>query len=173
MIVTIGLGLLVSERAAFGQNLRQDYLVNVPRQYGPRDPWEVGIVMRNQIGWGGHFFNCDCEEHKRMSTYIRWEQQPTICCPHGHCWDIKQQIDEVRQRIRTGSCQQCEFQLCPRCGSSEPPIQSTCADGSCPSGGCPTCGAVGKSATTTDHAAQADASATKSEGWLGRLYLDR
>lgn len=126
--------VLAGGQAAFAQNLRLDYIRNVPRQYGPYDPWEVGIVMRNQMGHGGLFYNCDCEEHKRLSPYIRWEQQPTVCCPHGHCRDLHQQLDEVRQRVRTGSCRQCEFRLCQECTSSPTrPLTD------CPQAGCATC----------------------------------
>ena len=173
MMLAVGLSLLVGERVSLGQNLRQDYLRNAPRQYGPRDPWEVGVVLRNQAGWGGAFYNCDCEEHKRMSPYIHWEQQPTVCCPHGHCSDIKQQINEVKQRVRTGSCKQCEFHLCPRCGSSEPPIKSNCPDEACAGGACPLCGSSPNSTSPVERNAQLEESESKSDGWLGGLYLRR
>ena len=173
MMLAAGLSLLVGERVSLGQNLRQDYLRNVPRQFGPRDPWDVGIVLRNQAGWGGAFYNCDCEEHKRMSPYIHWEQQPTVCCPHGHCWDIKQQINEVKQRVRTGSCKQCEFHLCPRCGSSEPPVPSSCPDGNCSTGACPHCGSTALASSSSANTESAETANPSSGGWLGKLYPSR
>lgn len=172
LLVVAGLSCLVGEKVSFAQGLIRDYVVNVPRQYGPRDPWDVGLVLRNQVGWGGHFYNCDCEEHKRLSPYIRWEQQPTVCCPHGHCWDIKQQINEVKQRVRTGSCRQTEFCLCPHCSSSEPPIRSSCPD-AYGAGGCPTCGGAVKPASAIDRTTRVEEAPSESPGWLGQLYQSR
>jgi hypothetical protein len=174
MILVVSLSLLFGEKISFGQNLFEVHVRNAPRVYGPRDPWEVGPVMRHSAGWSGLFYNCDCEEHKRLSPYIRWEQQPVVCCPHGHCWDIHQQIDEVKQRIRTGSCQQCEFKLCPRCSSSEPPIRPTCADGTCSSQSCPTCGtSIGPHTSPTRVAQDVKPSPDASTGWMSKLYFAR
>jgi hypothetical protein len=173
--------VLIGQEVSFAQNLFADYVRNVPRHYGPRDPWDVGLVLRHQAGWGGHFYNCDCEEHKRMSPYIRWEQQPTVCCPHGHCWWIKQQINEVHQRIRTGACLQSQFCICPQCCSSAPPITPTCPD-EIGVNGCPTCrslqetqdDAISVSIPTSEPASTAQAAAPSNSAnpneWLGRLY---
>jgi hypothetical protein len=156
----VGSMCLIWQDVTCAQNVIADYVRNVPRQYGPRDPWEVGLVMRHQAGWGGHFYNCDCEEHKRLSPYIRWEQQPTVCCPHGHCWWIKQQVNEVRQRVRTGACLQSHFCICPRCRSSEPPITPTCPS---------ELGGPGCSSCTEN----APAPTAASENWLGSLYQEK
>jgi hypothetical protein len=166
--------VLLGQGVSMAQNVCADYVRNVPRHYGPRDPWDVGLVMRHQAGWSGHFYNCDCEEHKRLSPYIRWERQPTVCCPHGHCWWIKQQIDEVHQRIRTGACLQSEFCLCPQCRSSEPPITPTCPS-DIAGGGCPTCEATQPPIETPPQLIEAPAQPTSanaagSNEWLGRLY---
>lgn len=170
LLFVAGLAFLVGAKTSFAQNCWADYVRNVPRQYDPHDPWTVGVVMRNQIGWGGMFFNCDCEEDKRLSPYIHWEQQPTVCCPHCHCWDIKQQIFEVKQRVRTGSCRQCEYILRTHCTTSEPPVQTNCpnqlGDGSCPS-----CGdKIAPEMESTERAAAPTADETN---WFQRLYPAR
>ena len=170
LILLAGVTLLVAQNVTLGQNLIADYCRNVPRQYDPRDPWEVGLVMRTQLGWGGHFYNCDCEEHKRLSPYIHWEQQPTVCCPQHCCWDIKQQINEVRQRVRTGSCRQCKFQLCDCCRMSDPPVRSNCPDDG---GGCPSCGAPEYPAPQMAPNPVPGNANSSSDGWLYRLYSDR
>lgn len=157
------------------QNVVRDYVHNVPRQYGPHDPWTVGVVMRHQTGHSGLFYNCDCEEHKRLSPYIRWERQPTVCCRHCHawfhCWDIHQQIDEVQQRIRTGSCKQCEYWLCPDCTTSQPrPLVD------CPQSGCQSCATdevLEQSAPvepTLEEATPMPAEPANSTSWLRTLY---
>lgn len=169
LIVLAGLTLLIWQNVSAGQNLVADYWRNVPRQYGPRDPWDVGLVLRHQAGWGGHFFNCDCEENKRFSPYIHWEQRPTVCCPHGHCWDVKQQLNEVHQRIRTGACRQCEFCLTTCCTTSEPPIRSSCP-GDCATGNCPTCGAARSADVNREFVAPEATMPEQTTGWLGQLY---
>ncbi len=111
---------------AVSQNLRLDYLVHRPRQYSPRDPWTVGVVMRNQMGYGGLFYNCDCEEQKRFSPYIEWNRQPCVECNNGFCAVVRQQIDEVCQRVRTGTCHQKQFCLSPGCKLCENYCPPTC-----------------------------------------------
>ena len=106
---------------AEAQNIRQDYLRNVPRTYSPDDPWTVGKVMRNQIGHGGFFYNCDREECKRYSPYIRWQTQPQVCRPkHPIRWDLRQQRCEIIGRIRDGACLGCNSASsgCQSCGGS-------------------------------------------------------
>lgn len=111
----IGWAILISASSAAAQNLRLDYLRNVPRHYAPNDPWEVGVVLRNQMGHGGLFYNCDCEEEKRFSPYIDWNVQPRVCCPHGWCRTAHAQHQEIRQRVRVGRCQQEDFEICSCC----------------------------------------------------------
>lgn len=111
--------------SAWGQNVYRDYHVNTPRQYGPKDPWTVGWVMRTQMGYGGMFYNCDCEEQKRFSPYIDWNRQACVTCQNGPLAQVHQQIYEIEQRVRTGSCKQAQFCLSPECKVCEdyhPPI---------------------------------------------------
>jgi hypothetical protein len=95
------------------------------------------------------------------------------CCPHGHCWQIGQQIDEVAQRVRTGSCKQCEFKLCPRCSTSVPPVPSPCGDQCGSESGCPTCGNPQYVPQSPPSAAN-DRTAVPSTqtGWYGNLYSE-
>ncbi len=88
---------------ATGQNVIQDYICKYPRQFAPDTPFVVGKVLKTQIGHGGLFYNCDCQEEKRYSPYIYWQCQ-TPRSPK-HCpvvSDVKQQWHEVKQRIRWG-----------------------------------------------------------------------
>ncbi len=86
------------------QNVWKDYVKNQPHYYTPQDPWVVGFVFRQQAGWGGFFYNCDRQEDKRYSPYIYWSMQPQKCKPkHPILGCIKQQVCEVKQRIRWGA----------------------------------------------------------------------
>jgi hypothetical protein len=166
-----GFALALTQSAALGQNVWQDYVRNVPRQYGPRDPWEVGHVLQHQAGWAGFFYNCDCEEHKRLSPYIRWEQQPTVCCPdhHGYAW---QQCDEIWQRLRTGGCAQAEFKIRNCCTSLEPPVNSPC--GSDRGGACPTCTAADATQEANGATGQSDPVVTDDgTSFMSKLYFAR
>ncbi len=100
---------------AAAQHVWRDYHVNVPRQYAPTDPWKVGVVMRQQMGHGGMWYNCDCEEQKRFSPYIDWNRQACVTCCNGPLAQFHQQVDEIKQRVRTGSCKQSQFCLSPEC----------------------------------------------------------
>jgi hypothetical protein len=87
----------------------RDYFKLVPRQFSPDDPWIMGHILRTEVGFGGCFFNCDDEECKRYSPYIRWNQQ-NVDCPNPRLVQdsLLQQLYEVRQRVRWGSCADCE-----------------------------------------------------------------
>jgi hypothetical protein len=89
--------------SAAGQDVFRDYFANAPRCYGPADPWTTGAVYGKHIGHSGHFYNCDHQEEKRWSPYISWQCQKPVCRrSHPILSDIRQQICEVRQRIRWG-----------------------------------------------------------------------
>ena len=101
---------LLPSFSANGQIVREfirDYFQQVPRQYSPNDPWQMGRILRTEVGHYGHFYNCDGEESKRNSPYINWNQQNTDCRLHEPIkGTIRQQIAEIQQRIRWGSCGQ-------------------------------------------------------------------
>lgn len=86
----------------------RDYVHLNPRSYSPDDPWTMGRILRIQVGHGGFFYNCDYEECKRQSPYINWN------CQNGDCQAarpvrsvINQQLEEIKQRVRWGSCNEC------------------------------------------------------------------
>lgn len=93
----------LSSADCHAQNVVKDYVVNSPRQFAPMDPWTTGRVFRTHMGHGGLFYNCDGQEDKRWSPYIFWESQSN-CDNDTNAWygDWKQQINEVKQRIRWG-----------------------------------------------------------------------
>ena len=115
-LLLAGLVLLCGNAVpAWGQHLWRDYHTNVPRHYQPTDPWKVGVVLRNQMGHGGMWYNCDCEEQKRFSPYIDWNRQACVTCCNGPLQQIHQQVGEIKQRVRTGTCKQKQFCLSPEC----------------------------------------------------------
>lgn len=86
----------------------RDYFKLVPRAYSPDDPWTMGHVLRKEVGFGGFFFNCDGEQNKRYSPYIRWNCQ-IVDCPKRLIHDpLIQQLHEIRQRVRWGGCIDCQ-----------------------------------------------------------------
>ncbi len=86
----------------------RDYFIDVPRQFSPEDPWIMGKVLRTEVGYYGFFYNCDNEESKRFSPYIRWNCQ-NVDCPHRLIQDpLGQQLAEIKQRLRWGGCADCE-----------------------------------------------------------------
>ena len=90
------------------RNTVRDYVKLVPRHFSPDDPWTMGKLLRTEVGFGGLFFNCDYEECKRNSPYITWNCQSSDCCRRHLVHDtVHQQLGEVKQRIRWGSCATC------------------------------------------------------------------
>lgn len=74
--------------------------------YKPSDPWTRGKLYNIQTGNSGLFFNCDGEQAKRYSPYIYWKPITEKALPtrKGIWHSIKQDIAEVKQRVRDGSC---------------------------------------------------------------------
>ncbi|MDB4368144.1 hypothetical protein N9Z38_01300 [Mariniblastus sp.] len=74
--------------------------------YKPSDPWTRGKLYNIQTGNSGLFFNCDGEQAKRYSPYICWKPITEKALPtRKGIWNsIKQDIAEVKQRVRDGSC---------------------------------------------------------------------
>lgn len=111
MLALIGSVIPEKVDAQHSGTKRKRYLIYAPNDvYAPNDPWTYGHVYRKTIGHGWKYYNCDDEERKRCSPYIHWNPRPEICGPrHPKASCICQQIDEVRQRVHTGSCKQKEF----------------------------------------------------------------
>ena len=85
----------------------RDYFKLVPRAYSPDDPWTMGHILRTEVGHGGCFYNCDGEEQKRYSPYIRWNCQ-NVDCPKRLIQDpLLHQLHEIKQRVRWGACAGC------------------------------------------------------------------
>jgi len=59
-------------------------------QYSPTDPWTRSKAIQVQTKHYGFFYNCDGEECKRNSPFIKWK---------GHC-----ETDLPKQRISDGGC---------------------------------------------------------------------
>ena len=74
--------------------------------YKPSDPWTRGKLFNIQTGNSGFFYNCDGEQAKRYSPYICWKPITEKALPtRKGIWNsIKQDIEEVKQRVRDGSC---------------------------------------------------------------------
>lgn len=100
----------------------RDYHVLTPRAYSPEDPSLMGRILRIEVGHGGLFYNCDNEESKRCSPYIKWHQQNQDCCQHLRLirFSIRQQLAEVKQRIRWGGCDDCGGKSCGCCQCDSP-----------------------------------------------------
>lgn len=104
---------------AVGQNLYQDYHVNRTGVYSPSDPWVKGHVFRTHTGHDGLFYNCDGEEDKRCSPYIRWSQRPCddlLSLKRVHQERV-QTIHNAINRVQMGSCRE----GCNTWGNQYPP----------------------------------------------------
>ncbi|MBL8890586.1 MAG: hypothetical protein JNL67_11465 [Planctomycetaceae bacterium] len=93
--------------AARGQNVYQDYRVNPTGPYSPQDPWQKGRVFRTHTGHDGLFYNCDGEEDKRCSPWIRWGQRPCddLLAPSRIRAEYQESLCDALERLRSGSCQ--------------------------------------------------------------------
>jgi hypothetical protein len=99
-----------------------------PIQYSPDDPWVRSKIFQAHTGHAGHFYNCDDEECKRYSPYIKWT---TNCEPQwpqhlGIIRCIRMDIDKIRQRINRGSCG-CD-DCCETCQNEVCTCQNSIAD---------------------------------------------
>lgn len=94
-------------RSVFAQNVYQDYKVNPTGPYSPQDPWQKGRVFRTHTGHDGLFYNCDGEEDKRCSPWIRWGQRPCddLLSPSRIRAEYKESLCDAVERLRSGSCQ--------------------------------------------------------------------
>lgn len=74
--------------------------------YKPSDPWTRGKLYNIQTGNSGLFFNCDGEQAKRYSPYICWKPilEKALPSRKGIWNSIKEDIADVTQRVRDGSC---------------------------------------------------------------------
>ena len=72
------------------------------------------------------WYNCDCEEQKRFSPYIDWNRQACVTCCNGPVASFHQQVDEIKQRVRTGTCKQSQFCLSPECKVCEDYCPAVC-----------------------------------------------
>ena len=77
-----------------------------PYQYSPTDPWTRSDAIQVQTKHYGYFYNCDDEECKRNSPYIKWKvHSETDLQKKPCCLDfVKRELDEIRQRISNGGC---------------------------------------------------------------------
>ena len=77
-----------------------------PYQYSPTDPWTRSDAIQVQTKHYGYFYNCDDEECKRNSPYIKWENHlETDLSEKRNCFYLlKSNIDEIKQRISDGGC---------------------------------------------------------------------
>lgn len=99
--------LLAGPSEASGQNVYQDYWANRTGSYSPQDPWQKGHVFRTHTGHDGLFYNCDGEEEKRCSPWIRWGYRPCddVFSPTRIRNDYKQSVCDALERLKLGSCQ--------------------------------------------------------------------
>lgn len=105
-ILAIGL-LSTASGVVQAQNVYQDYLANRTGTYSPQDPWQKGRVFRTHTGHDGLFYNCDGEEEKRCSPWIRWGQRPCddLLSPSRIRGEYKQSVCDALERLKMGSCQ--------------------------------------------------------------------
>jgi hypothetical protein len=106
LIVFFGIAIVASSTtSALAQNRGIGIEAKRQYDYAPELPGGIrGAIYRETTGHNGRFYNCDGEENKRCSPYIDWstnchrEWLPT--------WGsvIRQDICEVKQRVRSGSC---------------------------------------------------------------------
>ncbi len=104
IVCIVGFVLMVNIPLASAQLLDSRINVGGPTTYAPNDPETRGHLYRQQVGYAGHFYNCDGEESKRCSPYIYWT---TVCNQEQiRSWSnvLKCDVNEVRQRVRWGSC---------------------------------------------------------------------
>jgi len=75
-------------------------------QYSPADPWIRSKAIQLQTKDYGFFYNCDNEESKRNSPYIKWNSHCETDLPKKKCCldFVKRELDEIKQRISDGSC---------------------------------------------------------------------
>jgi len=75
-------------------------------QYSPSDPWTRSKAIQVQTKHYGFFYNCDDEESKRNSPYIKWNSHCETDLPKKtRCFDlVKRELDEIKQRISDGGC---------------------------------------------------------------------
>ncbi|MDP1561374.1 MAG: hypothetical protein Q8M16_08255 [Pirellulaceae bacterium] len=99
--------LLAGPSNANGQNVYQDYWANRTGSYSPQDPWQKGHVFRTHTGHDGLFYNCDGEEEKRCSPWIRWGNRPCddVFAPSRIRNEYKQSLCNALERLKLGSCQ--------------------------------------------------------------------
>ena len=99
-----------------------------PYQYGPNDPWIRTKATNIQTKHYGLFYNCDSEECKRNSPFIKWQTHQAKDLPpkQNALVRVRCGLDEVRQRIFDGagdcldaSCQPCQSDNCSNCDACE------------------------------------------------------
>ncbi|GEM_PF-1698525 len=116
----LSLGILITGSVCFGQNLRQDYVYDREATYSPLDPIFRGYVYRTHIGHDGAYYNCDGEEEKRNSSFIRWTQRPCddVFSLKRVRADYKQSLNDAFCRWQRGSCNTGD---CQTTGMNYPP----------------------------------------------------
>ncbi len=74
--------------------------------YAPSDPWTRSNATQVQTKHYGFFYNCDSEECKRQSPYIKWKGHCETDLPKKTCCLdlIRRELDEITQRISDGGC---------------------------------------------------------------------
>ena len=127
-----------------------------PYQYGPSDPWIRSTATNIQTKHYGLFYNCDSEECKRNSPFIKWQYHNAKDLPpkQNALVRAKCALDEVRQRIYDGAgdcleapCQSCQSGNCSNCDACQSCSQcQTCQqtakyEQAQPACGCATCAA--------------------------------
>ena len=86
--------------------IRSEYGKDSVLNYGPADPSFRSRLFNLHTGQSGAYYNCDGEENKRNSPYIKWKTVRGASFPPLF-WDIRQwKADraEIAQRICDGGC---------------------------------------------------------------------
>lgn len=86
--------------------LRSEYGKNSSLTYGPDDASIRSRLFNLHTGHAGAYYNCDGEEEKRHSPYIKWKTVTGRSLPPLF-WDIrhwKRDKAEIAQRICDGGC---------------------------------------------------------------------
>lgn len=75
-------------------------------KYSPTDPWTRSTAIQVQTKHYGLFYNCDDEECKRKSSFIKWKSHCETDLPKKTCCLdlIKSELNEIKQRISDGGC---------------------------------------------------------------------
>lgn len=116
-----------------GQTHAQGLLTMSPEAYQPNSPRTENQLFRKQTGHYGRFYNCDGEESKRSSPHICWKNSHGSQLPFWMGWKerVRQEANQIVQRVIDGSCCGCSGTDCPECQSCEPVPPAECGCNHC------------------------------------------